>query len=32
MSRHESALTFFQQQVLDYMPSIDTLGAKVRAF
>ena len=31
MSKYESALTFFQQQVLDYMPPIDKPGAKVRA-
>jgi choline monooxygenase len=31
MSQYESALTFFQQQVLDYMPPIDKSGVKVRA-
>ncbi|MFP6742703.1 MAG: aromatic ring-hydroxylating dioxygenase subunit alpha [Alphaproteobacteria bacterium] len=31
MSKYESSLTFFQQQVLDYMPPIDAPGTKVRA-
>jgi phenylpropionate dioxygenase-like ring-hydroxylating dioxygenase large terminal subunit len=31
MSKYESSLTFFQQQVLDYMPPVDAPGAKVRA-
>ena len=30
MSQYQPTLTFFQQQVLDYMPPIDTPDAKVR--